>query len=183
MCQWNITHASALKKRVTEVEEDYLAYWLNKFISCGSITRQHLIYQNMDAFMTKQLTQPNPVTNWEHWPTLFSYCESLAEVATRKGDMFCLGGKRFGLKDHRHSCTNTFILQTWTIVIHLGFTSACTSEQFWSISEKFDVTVNTLRYSWWCAMYYSSGIKEVFGCYSLWWDAFEHWHLSKARKW
>ena len=86
---------------MTEVEGDYLAYWLNKFVSSGIITRQHLIYQNIDAFMTEQLTQPNAVTNWEHWPTLFSYCESLAEVATRKGYMFYLGGKRFGLKEHR----------------------------------------------------------------------------------
>lgn len=58
-------------------------------------------YQNIDAFLTEQLSQPNPVTNWEQWPTLFSYCESLAELATRKGYMFYLGSKRFGLKEHR----------------------------------------------------------------------------------
>lgn len=51
--------------------------------------------------MTEQLTQPNPVKNWEHWPTLFSYCESLAELASRKGYMFYLGSKRFGLREHR----------------------------------------------------------------------------------
>ena len=86
---------------MAEVEGDYLAYWLNKFISSGIITRQHLMYQNIDAFMTEQLTQPNPVINWEHWPTLFSYCESLAEVASRKGYTFYLGDKCFGLKGHR----------------------------------------------------------------------------------
>ena len=86
---------------MTEIEGDYLAYWLNQFISSGVVTRQHLIYQHIDAFMTEQLTQPNPVTNWEHWPTLFSYCESLAEVASRRGYMLHLGGKRFGLKEHR----------------------------------------------------------------------------------
>lgn len=86
---------------MTGVEGDYLAHWLNKFISSGIITREHLIYQNIDAFLTEQLSQPNPVTNWEQWPTLFSYCESLAELATRKGYMFYLGSKRFGLKAHR----------------------------------------------------------------------------------
>lgn len=87
---------------VTEVEGDYLAYWQNKFISSGIITREHLLYQNIDAFLDEQLSQPNPVTTkWEQWPTLLSYCESLAELATRKGYMFYLSGKRFGLKDHR----------------------------------------------------------------------------------
>lgn len=85
---------------VTEVEGDYLAYWLNTFISSGINTREHLLYQNIDAFLTEQLSQPNPVTKWEQWPTLFSYCESLAELVTRKGYMFYLGGKRFGLKGH-----------------------------------------------------------------------------------
>ena len=85
---------------MTEVEGDYLAYWLNKFISSGIITGEHLIYQNIDAFLTEQLSWPNPVTNCEQWPTLVSYCKSLAELATRKGYMFCLGSKRFGLKEH-----------------------------------------------------------------------------------
>ena len=76
---------------MTEIEGDYLAYWLNKFISSGIITREHLIYQNIDAFLTEQLSRPNPVTNCEQWPTLFSYCKSLAELATRKGYMFYLG--------------------------------------------------------------------------------------------
>ena len=84
---------------VTEIEGFYLAYWLNKFISSGIVNR-HLIYHNMDTFLTEQFTQPNPDRNWEHWPTLFSYCESLAKVATRKGYMFYLSGKRFGLKKH-----------------------------------------------------------------------------------
>ena len=47
---------------ITDVEGDYLAYWLNKFIISGIITREHLIYQNIDAFLTEQLAQPNPVT-------------------------------------------------------------------------------------------------------------------------
>jgi len=34
---------------VTEVEEDYLANWLNELISSGT-TAEHLIYQNTDAF-------------------------------------------------------------------------------------------------------------------------------------
>jgi len=55
---------------VTDIEGDYLAYWRNKFITSGIITRQHLIYQSVDAFMTEQLSQPNPVTNWEDWPTI-----------------------------------------------------------------------------------------------------------------
>ena len=75
---------------VTEVVKgDYLAYWLNKFIIPRIITREHLIYQNTDAFLTEQLS---PVTNWEQWPTLFSLCESLAELATRKGYTFYLAG-------------------------------------------------------------------------------------------
>ena len=60
-----------------------------------------MIYQSIDAFMTEQLSQPNPVTKWEQWPTLFSYCESLAELVARNSYMFYLGGKRFGLKEHR----------------------------------------------------------------------------------
>lgn len=89
-------------KYITEVEGDYLAYWLNSFIKSGLMTREHLIYQNIDAFFSEQLSQPNPVTNWEQWPTLFSFCESLAELATRKGYVFFLGNKRFGLKGHRN---------------------------------------------------------------------------------
>ena len=60
-----------------------------------------MLYQHIDAFLTEQLSQPNPVTNWQQWPTLYSYCESLSELATRKGYMFYLGGKCYGLKDHR----------------------------------------------------------------------------------
>ena len=59
------------------------------------------MYQNVDAFLTEQLSQPNPVSNWKNWPTLFSFCESLADLASRKGYMFYLGSKRFGLKEHR----------------------------------------------------------------------------------
>ena len=104
-CCWNLVQGFTCKCpyeiSVTEVEGDYLAHWLNQFIRSGIIAREHLIYQSIDAFMTEQLSQPNPVTKWEQWPTLFSYCESLAELATRKGYMFYLGGKRFGLKEHR----------------------------------------------------------------------------------
>ena len=104
-CCWNLVQGFTCKCpyeiSVTEVEGDYLAHWLNQFIRSGIITREHLIYQSIDAFMTEQLSQPNPVTKWKQWPTLFSYCESLAELATRKGYMFYLGGKRFGLKEHR----------------------------------------------------------------------------------
>ena len=60
------------------------------------------MYQNIDAFLTEQLSQPNPVTNWESWPTLYSYCESLLEHASRKGYLFYLGSKRYGLKEHRN---------------------------------------------------------------------------------
>ena len=49
----------------------------------------------------EQLSQPDPVKNWENWPTLFSYCESLFELANRKGYRFYLGDKRFGLKATR----------------------------------------------------------------------------------
>ena len=104
-CCWNLVQGFTCKCpyeiSVAEVEGDYLAHWLNQFIRSGIITREHLIYQSIDAFMTEQLSQPNPVTKWEQWPTLLSYCESLAELATRKGYMFYLGGKRFGLKEHR----------------------------------------------------------------------------------
>ncbi|CAB4039901.1 Hypothetical predicted protein [Paramuricea clavata] len=84
-----------------EIKTDYLTQWLNQLIESGIINREHLIYQNIDAFLTEQLSQPNPVTNWEQWPTLYSYCESLSALATRKGYMFYLGSKRFGLKKHR----------------------------------------------------------------------------------
>ena len=110
-CCWNLVQGFTCKCpyeiSVTEVKGDYLAHWLNQFIRSGIITREHLIYQSIDAFMTEQLSQPNPVTKCEQWPTLFSYCESLAELATRKGYMFYLGGKRFGLKDHRDEVAPT----------------------------------------------------------------------------
>ena len=63
-------HVGALLNKITEVEGDYLAYWLNSFIESGLITREHLIYQNIDAFFSEQLSQPNPVANWKHWPTV-----------------------------------------------------------------------------------------------------------------
>ena len=115
-CCWNLVQGFTCKCpyeiSVTEVEGDYLAHWLNQFIRSGIITREHLIYQSIDAFMTEQLSQPNPVTKWEQGPTLFSYCESLAELATRKGYMFYLGGKRFGLKEHRD-----VVAQSLTVIL------------------------------------------------------------------
>ena len=80
-----------------------MGHWLNIFVKSGVITKEHLLYQEIDAFMVEQLSQPDPVNNWEHWPTLFSYCESLFDVTTRKGYRFYLGGKRFGLQSERNA--------------------------------------------------------------------------------
>ena len=111
-------HVSALLNKITKVEGDCLAYWLNSFIESGLITREHLIYQHIDAFFSEQLSQPNPVANWKHWPTVFSFCELLAELATQKCYMFFLGNKRFGFKDHRIKGTssNRIILPSWTFL-------------------------------------------------------------------
>ena len=67
------------------ISYDYLGHWLNIFIESGVITKEHLLYQEVDAFLVEQLSQPDPVNNWEQWPTLFSYCESLFSLASRKG--------------------------------------------------------------------------------------------------
>ena len=87
---------------VTKIEGDYLSYWLQKFVASGMIPRQHLMYQEIDAFLTEQLCQPYPVHHWQKWPTLYSFCQSLASVATRKGYNFYVGAKRFGLKDQKN---------------------------------------------------------------------------------
>lgn len=60
-----------------------------------------MLYQNIDAFLTEGLSQTNPVTNCKQWPTLFRFCEYMAELATRKVCTFYLCVKRLGLKDHR----------------------------------------------------------------------------------
>ena len=90
-----------------EINGNYLPYWLNKFIEAGILRGGHLMHQNVDVFLTEQLSQPNPVSNWKNWPTLFSFCESLADLASRKGYMFYLGSKRFGLKEHRDIVAST----------------------------------------------------------------------------
>ena len=77
---------------------NYLAHWLNLFIKAGFISSDHLLYQTGDAFICEQMNQPNPVTNWTQWPTLSSFCESMFDIATRKGYRFFLGSKRYGLK-------------------------------------------------------------------------------------
>ncbi len=56
------------------------------------------MYQEVDAFLTEQLRQPHPVTKW---PTLFSYCQSLATIASRRGYNFYVGEKRYGMKDQK----------------------------------------------------------------------------------
>lgn len=67
----------------------------------------HLLYQELDAFFVEQLSQPNPVRHWDQWPTIYSFCESLAELSSRKGYMFYLGKKQFGLKAHREVVAST----------------------------------------------------------------------------
>ena len=57
------------------------------------------MYQSVDAFITEQLQQPHPVLNWTTWPTLYSFCESLFSIGTRRGYRFYLGKKRYGYKD------------------------------------------------------------------------------------
>jgi hypothetical protein len=84
-----------------KIEEDYLSYWLQKFVASGMVTSEHLMYQEIDAFLTEQLCQPYHVHNWQKWPTLYSFCQSLASVATRKGYNFYVGAKRFGLKEQK----------------------------------------------------------------------------------
>ena len=37
--------------------------------------------------------------DWTAWPTLYSFCESLFNLGTRKGYRFYLGKKRYGYKD------------------------------------------------------------------------------------
>ena len=49
--------------------------------------------------MTEQLHQPHPVLDWTAWPTLYSFCESLFGLGTRRGYRFFLGKKRFGYKN------------------------------------------------------------------------------------
>ena len=84
---------------------NYLAHWLNLFIKAGFISSEHLLCQTVDAFICEQMNQPNPVTNWTQWPTLSSFCESMFNIATRKGYRFFLGSKRYGLKDERDTVT------------------------------------------------------------------------------
>ncbi|CAB3978287.1 Hypothetical predicted protein [Paramuricea clavata] len=93
-----------------EIKTDYLTHWLNQLIESGIINREHLIYQNIEAFLTEQLSQPNPpVTNWEQWPILYSYCcsdgpASKAQLSEPTGLCFdfdsaiicCFGGSKNG---------------------------------------------------------------------------------------
>ena len=57
-----------------------------------------MLYQSVDAFITEQLHQPHPVLDWSTWPTLYSFCESLFNLGTRKSYRFFLGKKRYGYK-------------------------------------------------------------------------------------
>lgn len=59
------------------------------------------MYQEVDAFLTEQLRQPYPVTNWQNWPTLYSFCQSLATIASRRGYSFYIGEKRYGMNDQK----------------------------------------------------------------------------------
>lgn len=56
------------------IENDYLGHWLQQFVASGMVDSSHLMYQEVDAFLTEQLRQPYPVTNWQNWPTLYSFC-------------------------------------------------------------------------------------------------------------
>ena len=42
---------------------DYLAHWLQTFVGAGMVDSSHLMYQEIDAFITEQLRQPYPVDN------------------------------------------------------------------------------------------------------------------------
>lgn len=53
-----------------EIEHDYLGHWLQQFVATGMVDSSHLVYQEVDAFMTEQLRQPFPITDWQQWPTL-----------------------------------------------------------------------------------------------------------------
>ena len=86
-----------------EISYGYLGHWLNIFIESGVLTKEHLLYREVDAFLVEQLSQPDPVNNWEQWLTLFSYCESLFSLASRKGYRLYLGSKQFGLQSERNS--------------------------------------------------------------------------------
>ena len=97
----------ALKKKFDcpfiekEIEHDYLGHWLQQFVAAGMVDSSHLIYQEVDAFMTEQLRQPFPITDWQQWPTLYSFCQSLSSVASRRGYNFYVGEKRFGMKNQK----------------------------------------------------------------------------------
>ncbi|CAB4007206.1 Hypothetical predicted protein [Paramuricea clavata] len=65
------------------------------------VDSSHLMYQEVDAFLTEQLRQPYPVTNWQKWPTLYSFCQSLATIASRRGYNFYVGEKRYGMKEQK----------------------------------------------------------------------------------
>jgi hypothetical protein len=73
------------------------------FIEVGYISSDHVLYQSVDAFISEQLSQPSPVTNWAEWPTLSSFCESLFNIGSKKSYRFFLGSKRLGLKDERET--------------------------------------------------------------------------------
>ena len=38
-----------------DIEEDYIAHWLNAFIKSGILATGHLLYQEIDAFLVEQL--------------------------------------------------------------------------------------------------------------------------------
>lgn len=80
------------------MDANYLAHWLKLAIDAGMVTSQHVLYQTVDAFITEQLQQPHPMSDWSAWPTLYSFCESLFNVGTRRGYRFFLGKKRYGCK-------------------------------------------------------------------------------------
>lgn len=83
------------------IENDYLGHWLQQFVASGMVDSSHLMYQEVDAFLTEQLRQPYPVTNWQNWPTLYSFCQSLATIASRKGYSFYVGEKRYGMNEQK----------------------------------------------------------------------------------
>ena len=54
------------------------------------INKEHLLYQHIDAFLTEHLSQPNPVSNWQQWPTLYSSVNHFQNLQQEKVTCFTL---------------------------------------------------------------------------------------------
>ena len=56
---------------------NYTCHWKDQLIKANIIKSNSIVFQEADAYVTSILSFPNPVKNWDFWPTLELYAVKL----------------------------------------------------------------------------------------------------------